>query len=86
MGATPVIQSRTLKGLQAEEQGSGFGVFRTVCLLIGATGTAIVGAVADVAGWTPAFNLLSVLFAIDLSVRIIAKLQEVSRSPIRNGS
>lgn len=62
MSSTPVIQSRMLDGLGPDERGAGFGVFRTVYLLLGAAGTAVVGAVADVAGWGPAFGLLGVLF------------------------
>jgi MFS family permease len=62
MSATPVVQSRMLDGLEAAERGVGFGVFRTVYLLLGATGTAVVGTVADGAGWGWAAGLLSALF------------------------
>ena len=41
---------------------SGFGLFRTVYLLIGASGTAAVGTAADVAGWAAAFGLLAAVF------------------------
>lgn len=64
MSATPVLQSRMLRGLGADERGVGFGVFRTAYLAFGATGTVVVGAVADAAGWGPAFGLLGALLVL----------------------
>ena len=64
MSTTPVLQSRMLDGLDASNRGAGFGLFRTLYLLVGATGTTVVGALADVAGWGPAFGLLAGLLAI----------------------
>lgn len=62
MSLTPVVQSKMLDGLATGERGSGFGVFRTVYLLIGATGTAVVGTIADLADWGIAFGVLSGCF------------------------
>ena len=62
MSATPVVQSRMIDGLSEADQGAGFGLFRTVYLLIGASGTAAVGTAADVAGWAAAFGLLAAVF------------------------
>ncbi len=53
-----------MDGLTGSTRATGFGLFRTVYLLLGATGTAVVGATADVAGWTGAFGLLSALLAV----------------------
>lgn len=69
MSLTPVVQSRMLGGLGTDERGRGFGVFRTVYLLFGATGTAVVGTIADVADWGVAFGLLAGLF---LAVGLVA--------------
>jgi MFS family permease len=66
MSATPVVQSRMIDGLSDADQGAGFGVFRTVYLLLGASGTAAVGTAADVAGWAAAFGLLAVALAVVL--------------------
>jgi MFS family permease len=66
MSATPVVQSRMIDGLDESDQGAGFGVFRTVYLLLGASGTAVVGTAADVAGWAAAFGLLAVALAVVL--------------------
>jgi len=66
MSGTPVFQSRMMDGLDAPDRGTGFGVFRTVYLLLGASGTAVVGTVADVAGWGVSFGLLAALFGLVL--------------------
>ena len=63
MSATPVVQSRMMDGLAEADRGAGFGLFRTVYLLVGASGTAVIGAAADVAGWGPAFGLLAAVLA-----------------------
>lgn len=72
VSVTPAVQSRLLDGLGDDERGTGFGAFRTVYLLVGATGTAVVGAVADVAGWTAAFGVLAGLFVAVLAVTLAA--------------
>ena len=66
LSTTPVVQARMLDGLRAANRGTGFGLFRTLYLLVGATGTAIVGATADAAGWAVAFGLLAALWAVVL--------------------
>ncbi len=58
------LQSRVMDDLGAAERGVGFGLVRTLYILGGATGNAAVGAVADVAGWGPAFGVLAVLLAV----------------------
>lgn len=64
LGTTPVIQSRMIDGLSPERRGTGFGVFRTLYLAIGASGTTVVGVLADGVGWTIAFGLLTSLLAL----------------------
>ena len=66
MSGVPVIQSRMLEGVPRSDRGVGFGLFRTVYMLFGALGTAVVGTVADGVGWTHAFGLLSLLLAVAL--------------------
>ena len=61
------LQSRVMDGLGAAERGVGFGLVRTLYILGGATGNAVVGAVADVAGWGPAFGLLGLLLGVALA-------------------
>lgn len=64
LGATPVLQARMFDGLAMSQHGRGFGVFRTQYLLIGATGTTIVGVAADTAGWGLAFGILASFAAV----------------------
>lgn len=62
MSATPVVQSRMIDGLPASVRATGFGVFRTIYLLIGATGSTAVGLTADVASWGLAFSGLAMVW------------------------
>ena len=74
MSATPVVQSRMIDGLSDADQGAGFGLFRTVYLLLGASGTAVVGTAADVAGWGTAFGLLAAVFGGLLLSLVVLRL------------
>lgn len=69
--STPVLQSRMIDGLATANHGKGFGLFRTLYLLIGSTGTGVVGTVADIAGWRPAFGILAVLLCAVLLALIV---------------
>ncbi|USZ66813.1 MFS transporter [Halorussus salilacus] len=64
------LQSRFIDKLSAEERGAGFGLVRTVYMLLGATGSVVVGVVADAAGWTPAFGLLAAIMAVGFAVLV----------------
>ncbi len=61
------LQSRFMDLLSEEERGAGFGLVRTVYMVIGASGSAVVGGVSDVAGWTVAFGLLAGVMALGLA-------------------
>ncbi len=74
MSATPVLQSRMLDGMDASNRGTGFGLFRTLYLLLGATGTTVVGASADAAGWRMAFGLLTVMLAVGLLTLVAIRI------------
>lgn len=64
------IQSRFIDLLSAEERGAGFGLVRTVYMLLGATGSVVVGVLSDVAGWNVAFGLLAVVMAFGFVVLV----------------
>ncbi|PSP72344.1 MFS transporter [Halobacteriales archaeon QS_3_64_16] len=64
MSWAPPLQSRAIDGLTESEQGAGFGLVRTIYILSGALGTAVIGLVADVAGWATSFLVLTALLAI----------------------
>ncbi|WP_254546587.1 MFS transporter [Halomarina pelagica] len=69
--ATPV-QSRILDHLSADERGTGFGLVRTVYLLVGALGSAVVGTIATAAGWRVVFGALAGLLATCLAFHVLA--------------
>ncbi len=71
LGCTPIMQSRMLDGLSPAQRGTGFGLFRTIYLLIGATGTTAVGVLADWSGWTVAFGLLTACIGTVLVTTLI---------------
>jgi len=58
------LQSRFIDRLSAAERGAGFGLVRTVYMLVGASGSIVVGVVSDVAGWMAAFGLLVAVMAV----------------------
>lgn len=68
MGFPGVINSRFMDHLEEEERGQGFGLIRTVNLLLGSLGSVVTGTLADVAGWTVAFGLLPVLLLVPLGL------------------
>jgi len=55
----PPVQSRAVDALADAERGVGFGAVRTAYILVGALGPAVVGRLADTAGWTAGFGLLA---------------------------
>ncbi|MFC7224838.1 MFS transporter [Halalkalicoccus sp. GCM10025322] len=54
---------RFMDYLSAEERGAGFGLVRTAYMMVSATGSAVVGIVADLAGWGAAFGVFVVLLS-----------------------
>jgi MFS family permease len=47
--------------LSASERGFGFGLVRTVYMLLAASGSVVVGALADAGGWVPAYGIVVLL-------------------------
>ncbi|WP_254544483.1 MFS transporter [Halomarina pelagica] len=56
---SPPVQSRIVDTLNADERGVGFGLVRTVYILVGSLGGVVVGSVATRAGWSAALSLLA---------------------------
>ncbi len=65
------LQSRFIDALTEAEQGAGFGLVRTVYMLIGALGSVAIGVMADQFGWPVAFGSLAGIMAVGL-VAILA--------------
>jgi hypothetical protein len=64
--------------LGAEERSAGFGLIRTVYMILGAGGSVATGTVADAMGWGPAFVGLIALQAGMLAVILYAMARSVS--------
>jgi MFS family permease len=70
MGFPGVLNSRFMDHLGDTERGHGFGLIRTVNLLLGSLGSVVTGTLADSAGWVAAFGLLPVLLVVPLAMLV----------------
>lgn len=61
------LQSRFIDALTEAEQGAGFGLVRTVYMLVGALGSVAIGVMADQFGWPVAFGSLAGIMAVGLA-------------------
>ena len=68
------VQSRFMDLLSDEERGAGFGLVRTAYMVIGASGSVVVGTISDVAGWEAAFGLLAGVMALGLAALLANRL------------
>lgn len=72
-----VVQSRFMDRFDPAEQGTGFGLVRTVYMLIGASGSAFTGTIAGVAGWPLAYGLVAVLLTISATTLTANKVLDL---------
>ncbi|WP_435067878.1 MFS transporter [Haloplanus sp. C73] len=70
----PPVQARAVDALADAERGVGFGTVRTSYILVGALGPAVVGTLADTAGWTVGFGFLAVVLGVGASALAVARL------------
>lgn len=68
------IQSRFMDHLGDDERGVGFGLARAVTGLAGSTGSVVVGTVADLAGWLPAYGLVVCLLLSAIALILLNRL------------
>ncbi|RKD98235.1 MFS transporter [Halopiger aswanensis] len=66
MGWGAAVFPRFMDHLSEAEQSAGFGLVRTVYMIVASTGSIAVGFVTDVAGWAASFGALAALLAIVL--------------------
>lgn len=64
MGWSAAVFPRFMDNLSEEEKNSGFGLVRTVYMVVAASGSVIVGFLADAFGWVVAIGALIALLAI----------------------
>jgi MFS family permease len=77
----PPVQSRAVDALADAERGVGFGAVRTGYILVGALGPAVVGTLADAAGWAAGFGLLATLLAVAAAALVLGRLVDRERRP-----
>lgn len=53
------LQARFMDLLDDSERGYGFGLVRTVYMFCGASGSVVVGTLADASGWVPAYSVVA---------------------------
>ncbi|WP_207586323.1 MFS transporter [Halomontanus rarus] len=63
MGWSAAVFPRFMDHLSAAEQSSGFGLIRTVYMVVAASGSVVVGLLADLFGWAVSFGFLIALLA-----------------------
>lgn len=59
-----VVNARIMDTLSATERVVGFGLARTVFLLLASLGSIVTGVVADVVGWVPAYGIVICLLVV----------------------
>jgi predicted MFS family arabinose efflux permease len=59
-----VVNSRFMDHLAADERGTGFGLVRTVVLLVSSLGSGVTGTIAESVGWFAAYGLIATLLAV----------------------
>lgn len=68
------LQSRVMDALAADDRGLGFGLVRTLYILVGAAGNTVVGVAADLWGWGVAFGVLAGLLAIAVGLLVVNRV------------
>jgi MFS family permease len=64
------LQSRFFDKFEANERGAAFGLVRTAYMVLGATGSVVVGVLSDVAGWAAAYGLLVGVMGLGLALLV----------------
>jgi YNFM family putative membrane transporter len=59
-----VLNSRFMDYLGADERGTGFGLVRTIVLLVSSLGSGVTGTLAERVGWVAAYGLVATLLAL----------------------
>jgi MFS family permease len=72
------LQDRFIVRLSDAERNTGFGLVRTVYMLLGALGSVVTGALVDLAGWGVAYGALAALLAIAVGSLAAARLSDAS--------
>lgn len=71
MGWSAAVFARFLDHLDDGERGTGFGLVRTVFMVVASAGSVAVGWLADGVGWAAAFGVLASLLAVVVAVLVV---------------
>ncbi|MFA9517071.1 MFS transporter [Halopenitus sp. H-Gu1] len=77
LGMAVTVEPRFVDELSESEQGVGFGLVRTVYLVVSSLGSVVTGFLADTVGWTWAFLILAGLLAVVLVALIVNYVLEL---------
>ena len=83
MGWGAALMPKFMDHLDDHERSSGFGLVRTVYMMLGAAGSVVTGLVADLLGWTVAFLGLTLLLVGMLAALLSLMRHESSPQPDR---
>ena len=81
MGWGAALMPKFMDHLDDHERNSGFGLVRTVYMMLGATGSVVTGVVADLLGWDVAFLSLSLLLVGMLAALLVIMRRRQSPRP-----
>ncbi|QSG03434.1 MFS transporter [Natranaeroarchaeum sulfidigenes] len=71
MGWGAAVFPRFMDNLSADEQGAGFGLVRTVYMIVASSGSVVVGLLADLYGWAVSFGALIGLLGLVLVLVLV---------------
>jgi MFS family permease len=64
------LQSRYFDAFESDERGAAFGLVRTAYMILGASGSVVVGVLSDLAGWEAAYGLLVGVMGLGLALLV----------------
>jgi YNFM family putative membrane transporter len=72
-----VLNSRFMDYLAADERGTGFGLVRTVVLLVSSLGSGVTGTLAGQVGWVAAYGLVATLLAVLAALLVVNRVLSI---------
>ncbi|WP_240145873.1 MFS transporter [Halococcus salsus] len=77
MGWGAALLPRFVDNLSSAERGAGFGLVRTTYMMMSATGSVVVGTIADTAGWGVAFGTFLVFLTVICLLLVTNRILEL---------
>lgn len=71
------LMPRFLREFTAEERNAGFGLVRTIYMMVAALGSVVVGSLADVFGWAVSFGFLGAILAVTFLALVANRVLEL---------